>query len=37
MAGAEALIDDEPTMLSNQDAGSDTGGGDISGTNPSSS
>ena len=31
--GAEALAD-EPTMLSNQDAGSDTGGGDISGTNP---
>ena len=34
MAGAEALAD-EPSMLSNQDAGSDTGGGDISGTNPS--
>ena len=33
-AGAEALAD-EPSMLSNQDAGSDTGGGDISGTNPS--
>jgi hypothetical protein len=33
MAGAEALAD-EPTMLSNQDAGGDTGGGDISGTNP---
>ena len=33
MAGAEALAD-EPSMLSNQDAGSDTGGGDISGTNP---
>ena len=33
MAGAEALVD-EPSMLSNQDAGSDTGGGDISGTNP---
>ena len=32
--GAEALAD-EPSMLSNQDAGSDTGGGDISGTNPS--
>jgi len=32
-AGAEALAD-EPSMLSNQDAGSDTGGGDISGTNP---
>jgi hypothetical protein len=32
-AGAEALAD-EPAMLSNQDAGSDTGGGDISGTNP---
>src|SRR6056300_1824997 len=31
-AGAEALAD-EPAMLSNQDAGSDTGGGDISGTN----
>ena len=34
MDGAEALAD-EPSMLSNQDAGSDTGGGDISGTNPS--
>ncbi len=34
MDGAEALAD-EPTMLSNQDAGSDTGGGDITGTNPS--
>ena len=33
MAGAEALAD-EPSMLSNQDAGSDTGGEDISGTNP---
>jgi len=33
-AGAEALAD-EPSMLSNQDAGSDTGGGDIAGTNPS--
>ena len=33
-AGAEALAD-EPAMLSNQDAGSDTGGGDIAGTNPS--
>ena len=33
-AGAEALAD-EPSMLSNQDAGGDTGGGDISGTNPS--
>jgi hypothetical protein len=32
--GAEALAD-EPSMLSNQDAGSDTGGGDIDGTNPS--
>ena len=32
--GAEALAD-EPTMISNQDAGSDTGGGDIAGTNPS--
>jgi hypothetical protein len=32
--GAEALAD-EPAMLSNQDAGSDTGGGDIAGTNPS--
>jgi hypothetical protein len=32
--GAEALAD-EPSMLSNQDAGSDTGGGDIAGTNPS--
>ena len=32
-AGAESLAD-EPSMLSNQDAGSDTGGGDISGTNP---
>ena len=34
MDGAEALAD-EPSMLSNQDAGSDTGGGDIAGTNPS--
>ena len=34
MDGAEALAD-EPTMLSNQDAGGDTGGGDIAGTNPS--
>jgi len=34
MDGAEALAD-EPSMLSNQDAGGDTGGGDISGTNPS--
>ena len=34
MDGAEALAD-EPSMLSNQDSGSDTGGGDISGTNPS--
>ena len=34
MAGAEALAD-EPSMLSNQDSGSDTGGGDIAGTNPS--
>ena len=33
MDGAEALAD-EPTMLSNQDAAGDTGGGDISGTNP---
>ena len=33
MAGAEALAD-EPTFLSNQDAGGDTGGGDLSGTNP---
>jgi hypothetical protein len=34
MDGAEALAD-EPTMLSNQDAAGDTGGGDIAGTNPS--
>ena len=34
MDGAEALAD-EPSMLSNQDAAGDTGGGDISGTNPS--
>ena len=34
MDGAEGLAD-EPTMLSNQDAGGDTGGGDIAGTNPS--
>ena len=33
MDGAEALAD-EPTMLSNQDAAGDTGGGDIAGTNP---
>jgi len=33
MDGAEALAD-EPSMLSNQDAGGDTGGGDIAGTNP---
>ena len=33
MDGAEALAD-EPTMLSNQDAAGDTGGGDITGTNP---
>jgi hypothetical protein len=33
-AGAEALAD-EPVMISNQDAAGDTGGGDISGTNPS--
>ena len=33
MDGAEGLAD-EPTFLANQDAGSDTGGGDISGTNP---
>ena len=33
MDGAEALAD-EPSMISNQDAGSDLGGGDISGTNP---
>ena len=34
MDGAEALAD-EPSMLSNQDAAGDTGGGDIAGTNPS--
>jgi len=34
MDGAEALAD-EPTMLANQDAAGDTGGGDIAGTNPS--
>jgi len=33
MDGAEALAD-EPSMISNQDGGSDLGGGDISGTNP---
>ena len=33
MDGAEALVD-EPAMLSNQDAASNTGAGDISGTNP---
>ena len=36
MDGAEGLAD-EPTMLSNQDAGGDTGGGDIAGTNPGAS
>jgi len=34
MDGSEALAD-EPSMLSNQDAAGDTGGGDIAGTNPS--
>ena len=35
MDGAEALADEQIPDLSNQDAAGDTGGGDISGTNPS--
>ena len=34
MDGAEALADEQIPDLSNQDAAGDTGGGDISGTNP---
>ena len=34
MDGAEALVDEQIPGLSNQDAAGDTGGGDISGTNP---